>query len=97
MGQTILIILVVVAALVGLASAVRGSRYEKMTEEEFEAEAKRTSSVGGGLLEFQKAVDPSHKVEYVQMKEKHAEAESAESGDRPESGSAKFNPPKQPS
>jgi hypothetical protein len=65
---------------------VRAGRYEKMTDEEFEAEAKRSSRVGGALLEFQKAVDPSHKIEYVQMKEKHAEAESAESGDKPESG-----------
>lgn len=84
--QTILIIAVLVAALFGLAIAVRGARYEEMTEEEFEAEAKRSSRVGGALLEFQKAVDPSHKVEYVQSKEKHAEAESAESGDKPQTG-----------
>jgi hypothetical protein len=84
--QIVLIIAVVVAALIGLASVVRTGRYDKMTDEEFEAEAKRSSRVGGALLEFQKAVDPSHKVEYVQMKEKHAEAESAEPGDKPESG-----------
>jgi hypothetical protein len=83
--QIFLIIVVVLAALIGLASVVRAGRYENMTDEEFEVEAKRASRVGGALLEFQKAVDPSHKVEYVQMKEKHAEAESAESGDKPES------------
>jgi hypothetical protein len=65
---------------------VKGGRYERMTEEEFEAEAKRSSRVGGALLEFQKVVDPGHKVEYVQLQEKHSEAESAESGDPPEPG-----------
>lgn len=84
--QTLLIILVILAALIGLAAWVKGGRYERMTEEEFETEAKRSSRVGGALLEFQKVVDPDHKVEYVQLKEKHAEAESAESGDPPESG-----------
>jgi hypothetical protein len=87
--QILLIILVVIAALIGLASVARKGRYQEMTDEEFEAEAKRASRVGGALLEFQKAVDPTHKVEYVQMKQKHVEAESAESGDKPESGVGK--------
>jgi len=87
--QTLLIIVVVFAALYGLAKAIRGGRYKEMSEEEFEAEAKRASRIGGALLEFQKAVDPTHKVEYAQMKQKHAEAESAESGDKPESGAGK--------
>ena len=85
--QTLLIILVVLAAVIGQAALVKGGRYERVTEEEFEAEAKRSSRVGGALLEFQKVVNPDHKVEYVQSQEKHAEAESDESGGRPESGS----------
>jgi hypothetical protein len=87
--QIIVIIAIVIAALVGLAKVASHEPYKEMTEEEFEAEAKRSSRIGGALLEFQKAVDPSHKVEYAQLKEKHGEAESAESGDKPETGSQK--------
>ncbi len=84
--ETILILVVIVAAICGLVKIASGNRYTKMTGEEFEAEAKRSSRIGGAILEVQKMVDPGHKVEYVQVKEKHAEADSAESGDRPESG-----------
>lgn len=84
--QTFLIILVIVAALAGLAALTKGGRYEKMTEEEFEAEAKRSSRMGGALMEFQKVINPSHKVEYVDECAKRLEADSAESGDPPEPG-----------
>jgi hypothetical protein len=87
--ETILIIVVIIAALFGLVKAAGTGRYEKMSEKEFEAEAQRTSRMGGALMEFQKAVDPSHKVEYVDESAKRLEADSAESGDKPDSRPAR--------
>jgi hypothetical protein len=84
--ETVLIIVVVIAALIGMAKVAGGERYSKMTEEEFEAEAKRPSGIGGAILEAQRMIDPGHRVEYIQQREKHAGAESAESGDQPETG-----------
>lgn len=84
--ETILIVCVIVATVYGLARVADGDRYKKMTEEEFESEAKRSSRIGGAMLEVQKMVDPGHRVEYIQQREKHAEAEKAESGDPPEPG-----------
>ena len=84
--ETILIVCVIVAAVYGLAKVADGDRYKKMTEEEFESEAKRSSRIGGAMLEVQKMVDPGHRVEYIQQREKHAEAENAEPGDPPEPG-----------
>jgi hypothetical protein len=92
--ETILILGVVVAAVYGLLKMADGDRYQKMTEEEYEAEAKRSSRIGGAMLEVQKIVDPGHHVEYIQQNEKRAEGESAESGDKPESGSATSSAPK---
>jgi hypothetical protein len=36
----------------GIAKAASGGRYSKMTEEEFEVEAKRSSLMGAGVAEF---------------------------------------------
>ena len=58
-------------------------RYARMSEEEFEAEAKRASLTAAGMLAVQSIVDPSHKAEYLLQQDKHVEAEGAESGDRP--------------
>jgi len=75
--------IVVVALLYAIVKAASGDRYAKMTEEEFEAEARRSSKVGAAVIGFQKIVDPGHRVEYVQEQNEAVEAESAESGDRP--------------
>jgi hypothetical protein len=81
------IALAVVALLVyAIVKAASGDRYSKMTEEEFEAEAKRSSLLGAGVAEFQKAIDPSHRVQCIQEQEQRIEADSAESGDKPKPG-----------
>jgi hypothetical protein len=82
----------VAMVIYGIVRAASGDRYSKMTEEEFEAEAQRTSHIGNAVSEFQKVFDPSHHVEYVQ-EERDRKSESAESGDPPKTGSAV--PPKQ--
>lgn len=73
----------------GIVKAASGDRYSKMTEEEFEADAKRSSVIGAGVAEFQKVIDPSHRVEYIQEQEQRIEAESSEPGDKAESGPEK--------
>ena len=60
-------------------------RFVDMTDEEFEVESKRASSIAGPIVTLQKLVDPGHHVEYVQ-KEKQGKPQSAQSGDAPESG-----------
>ena len=54
--------LVVIALLWVIAKAATSDRYSKMTEEEFEAEAGRSSSLGAAVAGFQKLIDPSHGV-----------------------------------
>lgn len=78
---------VVVLAIWGIVKSLSGDRYSKMTEEEFEAEAKRASLIGAGVIGLQKIIDPSHRVEYVMEEKQRAEADGAESGDRPDTGS----------
>ena len=83
------VLLLVLLALVlwGILHAVTGDdRYARMTEEEFEAEAKRVSMMGAGMVELQKHIDPLHKVEYMQQQDKKVEGEADESGDRPPEG-----------
>jgi hypothetical protein len=80
-------IIIVIVIVWAIAKAASGDRYSKMTEAEFEAEARRSSSMGSALAEFQKVVDPSHGVQYVQEQQQRIEAEDSESGDRPETGS----------
>ncbi|MGB8525188.1 MAG: hypothetical protein WCD43_19660 [Candidatus Acidiferrales bacterium] len=77
------LIAVVIYGIVKMAS---GDRYSNMTEQEFEAEARRGSRIGGAIAEVQKIVDPSHHVEYVQEEEERMEADGSESGDKPETG-----------
>jgi hypothetical protein len=68
------------------AAAANDDRYAKMTEEEFEAEAKRSSPLGAALQELQRITE-GRKVEYMLEQDKHVEADSAESGDKPATGS----------
>lgn len=74
----------VVLVLYAVAKAAGGNRYANRTEEEFEREAKRGSKMGAAVIGFQKVVDPGHRVEYAQEQQQRVEAESAESGDRPQ-------------
>jgi len=81
------LLLLAAAAIVWLIGHfVSQDRYSKMTEEEFEAEAQRASLLGAGVVELQKHLDPLHKVEYLQQRDKHVEAEREDSGDRPPEG-----------
>jgi hypothetical protein len=75
--------IVVVLAIWGIVKAIGGDRYASMTEEEFEEEAKRSSSVGGAVSALQKVFDPSHHVEYVEEQQQRVEADGAESGGPP--------------
>jgi hypothetical protein len=76
----------------GIVHAVTRSPYSEMSEEEFEAEAKRPSRIGPAIMSVQKIFDPSHHVEYVQEENQKVESDSAESGDRPEAGSTSRKP-----
>ena len=76
--------IIVVLAIWGIVKSVGGDRYARMTEEEFEEEAKRSSRAGSMVSAFQKIVDPSHKSEYVQEQKERLEADGAESGGPPE-------------
>lgn len=84
------IFLVLLALIVyGIAKAASGDRYSKMTEEQFEAEAKRSSSMGAAVAQFQKVFDPSHHVEYTQEQQQRIEADGFELGDKPIAGEKK--------
>jgi hypothetical protein len=76
-----------VAAIVyAIAKSASGNRYARMTENEFEAEARRASSIGSAVAAVQKIVDPSHHVEYVQEENERLEADASTPGDKPQSG-----------
>jgi hypothetical protein len=79
-------IAVVVLMVFGIVKAIGTNRYENMTSEEFEAEAKRGSPMGAAATALQKIVDPSHHVEYVQEQKERAEADGAKSCDGPDTG-----------
>ena len=76
--------LIVVLGLIVAFIAVFGAedRHAKMTEEEFEEEAKRNSMLGAGVVELQKAFQPHRVKQYVEEKHRVKE-ESSFSGDPP--------------
>lgn len=74
---------VVFLVIVAIVKAASGGRYAKMTEEEFEKQAQRSSRVGAAVMGLQKIIDPGHRVEYAQEQSVRAEADSAETGDPP--------------
>jgi hypothetical protein len=77
--------LAVVGVLVYVVRRITSrNRYTDMTDQEFEAEAKRTSPVFGLMLAIQKLIDPSHHVEYIQRRQDNLEAGESDSGDRGE-------------
>jgi len=75
--------LLLAVATVILRVTTGEDRYARMSEEEFEAEAKRTSMTAAGMLAVQSIVDPNHRAEYLLQQDKHVEAEGEELGDRP--------------
>lgn len=77
-------ILVLIA--IGIAMAARGRRYSDMTEEEFEAEAQRSSAMGAAVGGLQKIINPTHSTEYIVEEEQKIEAVRTNSGHHPESG-----------
>ena len=74
---------IILAALYGLTKLASSDRYAKMTSEEFEAEARRSSLLGAAMVGMQKVIDPDHQVQYVEAQKNRAEAESSHSGDCP--------------
>jgi septal ring-binding cell division protein DamX len=85
-------LLVLGLVIYGIVKAITENSYAEMTEEEFEAEAKRSSNLGPAIMTVQKIFDPSHHVEYIQEENEREEADAAESGDRPVAGPVKHNP-----
>lgn len=86
----VIITLAILALIIyGIVRAASGDRYSKMTEEEFEAEAKRSSSIGSAVAGLQKIIDPSHHVEYTEEQQQRIEADGAELGDKPEASQKK--------
>lgn len=81
-------ILVLIA--VGIVKAASGRHYEEMSEQEFEAEAKRGSSIGAAVGSLQKIIDSGHSTEHMIEQQQRLEADRTNSGDRPKPGS----PPK---
>lgn len=61
-------------------------RYTKMSEAEFEADAKRSSTLGAALLTTHQILTPHHRVEHLQKEDKHLEEDSSESGEQPVPG-----------
>jgi len=75
---------ILVALLLAIIRVAAGDNpHANMTEEEFEAEARRVSMTGVAMTELQKHIAPQHKVEYLAQRDKHVEADSSESGDKP--------------
>jgi hypothetical protein len=71
----------------GIMKAAIGRDYSKMTEEEFEAEVKRGSTMGAAVGGLQKIIDRGHTTEYIVEQQQRIEADRTNSGGRPESGS----------
>lgn len=74
---------VVVLLVYAIAKAATRNRYAN-TPRQSEEEAKRPSKVGAVVNGFQKIIDPGHRVEYAREQALRIEAETAESGDRPQ-------------
>jgi len=74
---------VVVAVLIALIATLGGKdRHSEMTEEEFEAEAKRISAMGAGVMELHKAFQPT-RVKQIVAERQRAKQEMNVSGDPP--------------
>lgn len=81
MGLAILVLIII-----GIVNAASGRRYENMTEEEFEAEAKRGSAMGAAVGGLQKIIGPTHSTEHIVEQQRRLEADRTNSGDQPKPG-----------
>jgi hypothetical protein len=77
----VLLALLIAAVVYAITSSE--DRYARMTEEEFEEDAKRTSMTGAGLLGLESIFDPK-KAEFLLQQDKRVEGEQSPSGDRPD-------------
>ena len=74
---------VVIAVLIALVVTLGGKdRHSEMTEEEFEAEAKRISMMGAGVVELHKAFQPN-RVKQIVAERQRAKEEMNVAGDLP--------------
>ena len=74
---------VVVAVMIALIVTLGAKdRHSEMTEEEFEAEAKRVSALGAGVVELHKMFQPA-RVKQVIAEKQRAKQEMNVSGDPP--------------
>jgi hypothetical protein len=74
---------VVVAVLIALVATLGAKdRHSEMTEEEFEAEAKRVSMMGAGVVELHKMFQPA-RVKQIVAERQRAKEEMNVSGDPP--------------
>jgi hypothetical protein len=70
----------VLLIVIGIAKAAGGRHYSEMTEEEFEAEAKRGSPMGAAVSGLQKIIDPAHPSEHIVEQQQRIEADRSDSG-----------------
>ena len=73
-------IVAVVALIIGVAAGK--DRYAEMSEEEFEAEAKRVSPLGAAMMEMHKFLQPT-RVEFMRKRDKRVEGDSAKASGPP--------------
>jgi len=95
----VFLILLIAAIAAAIFTMLAGKdRYSEMTEEEFEAEAKRNSLPAAALLGLQKVLQPT-RAEYILQRDKRVEGQHSESGARlpeeaPPPATEQANPPK---
>ncbi len=74
------LVAVVVALIVGITAGK--DRFAEMSEDEFEAEAKRASLLGAAVMEMHKFLQPT-RVEFMRKRDKRVEGDSSEASDPP--------------
>jgi len=77
---TLVILGILAAVIVGITTGK--DRYAEMSEEEFEAEAKRVSPLGAAVMGLHKFFQPK-RVEFMMQRDKRVEGDSAEASDPP--------------
>ena len=82
---------VFVALIVAIVKAASGERYTKMSEEEYEAEVRRSSLMGAAVAGLQKVIDPDHHVQHIEEQAQRLEADAANLGDGPVAGKPKLD------
>jgi hypothetical protein len=85
-----IVIGILVLIVIGIVKAASRRHYENMTGQEFEAEAKRGSSIGSAVGILQRIVDPGHSTQQMVEQQQRLEADRTNSGGQPKPGS----PPK---